>query len=162
MNVSRGLFRTWVVVRSVLWVVGATVLGWMIVTEQLARGKYQYVIQIKKNIEPWKPFDKNVPFYDFAHSPSERGFPVQFSEVGYEYVELWNKLVSDGKMERKWYPDRSSLYLDMVMHQKDRNQRWARWWSFIWPWIVGAIAPVIGFLFLGAAMVWVGRGFKSA
>jgi hypothetical protein len=103
-------------------------------------------------------------------SPSAEKLSVNFTEVGYEYVDRWNQSVKDGTMVIIRQPDRSSLYLDTYLNKADQNyiarafwnQRWSRYASFAKLWLpILAIPPVVLFL-LGWSILRVCRGFKAA
>ena len=168
MNVGRGLFRAWIFV-TVLWCIGVGALAYTIVPGQLSHGKWQYVHQMRKDVEPWKE-DWTRPYYENMRSPSVEKLAVSFDELGYEYVERWKKYVADGTMTAISFPDGSLLYLDTHLTQPDQeylarafwDQRWWRYAEIGKTWAAVLVGPPIALFIIGWALLWVGRGFKTA
>lgn len=53
MNVARGLFRAWIVV-SLLWIVGAGSLAYVIVSPDTVKGSFQPAGYTKGGLKPWE------------------------------------------------------------------------------------------------------------
>jgi hypothetical protein len=133
MNVSRGLFRAWILV-TVLWCIVIAALAYNIVHDKVSHWKWQYVHQMRKDIEPWK-VDWTRPYYENMRSPSVEKRAVNFSELGYEYVAAWSKHVTEGTMTTNSFPDGSLLYLNTDLTEADQQYLaqafWhQRWWRY--------------------------------
>lgn len=168
MNVRRGLFRAWVLL-SIIWVISSSVVGYVMIYDELGHARFQYVHQMRENVEPWK-VDWSKPYSELMISPTEaNAAPPQFNPVEFEYLKDWDKHVDEGTMRRDRFADGSYLYIDKVLNEKDQDflstafwqQRWGRWLSLIWPWVIGAVLPCIVILLLGRAMIWVAGGFRT-
>jgi hypothetical protein len=78
--------------------------------------------------------------------------------------------VAANKVSIVAFPDKTSVYVMTAMSEDDKtylakafwDQRWERWLGHVWPWLVGLTVPPIILFALGAALIWVGRGFRSA
>jgi hypothetical protein len=120
-------------------------------------------------IEPWKA-DWTRPYYENHRSPSAEKLAVTFSELGREYVDAWNKNLNEGKLTIVRFDDHSLLYLDTDLTQADQeylarafwNQRWGRYAEICKMWAAVLVGPPIALFILGWALLWVGRGFKTA
>jgi hypothetical protein len=169
MNVGRGLFRAWILV-TVLWCFGVGALAYTIVPDQLSHGKWQYVYEMRdrKDVPDWA-IDWKRPLYEIMRSPSIEKLKVGFSELGYEYVQQWDKHVAEGRMMAS-FPDGSLLYLDKQLTQADQeclarafwDQRWRRYAEIGKTWAAVLVGPPIALFIIGWALLWVGRGFKAA
>jgi hypothetical protein len=110
------------------------------------------------------------PYYENMRSPSAEKLAVSFNELGYEYVEQWNKHVAEGTMTTISFPDGSLLYLDTQLTQADQeylarafwDKRWGRYAEIGKMWAAVLVGPPIALFILGWALLWVGRGFKTA
>jgi len=168
MNVGRGLFRAWVLV-TVLWCIGVGALAYATVPDQLSHWKWQYLHQVREKIEISK-LDSTRPYYENMRSPSVEKLAVTFEELGYKYVAQWDKRVSEGTMTTVSFPDGSLLYVDTELTEADQlylarafwDQRWWRYAEVGKTWAAVLAGPPIALLILGWALLWVGRGFKTA
>jgi hypothetical protein len=166
MNVGRGLFRAWILV-TVLWCIVIAALAYNIVHEKISHWKWQYVGQMR--MEPWKA-DWTRPYYENHRSPSVEKLAVNFHELGYEYVDSWNKQLNEGTLTINRFSDGSLLYLDAALTKADReylrqafwDQRWRRYAEIGKMWAAVLAGPPIALFILGWGLLWVGRGFKAA
>ena len=62
MNVGRGLFRAWIVI-SVLWIAGAGIVAYGIVSADTVRGSFQPTMETKGGLK-WWDIDCSKPFYE--------------------------------------------------------------------------------------------------
>jgi len=76
--------------------------------------------------------DWTRPYYENMRSPSIEKLAVSFSQLGYEYVEPWDKLVKDGRMNIVSFPDRSALYLDTLLTKEDQEYLSGAFWDQRW------------------------------
>jgi Protein of unknown function (DUF2569) len=164
---GRGLLRAWILL-TVIWLIGMGILAYSLVSSEVGSWKWQYVHQMRKEIDINK-VDWSRPYYENMRSPSKEKLSVTFSEVGYEFVDTWNKRVKDGYMVIVPMRDGSTLYLDTDLTKADqhyvatafRNQRWSRYLNVTKTWIAILLVPPIILLILGWALLWVARGFKQ-
>jgi hypothetical protein len=169
MNVRRGLWRTWIFV-AVLWVIGTAVLACLILPDNVASRKYQYVYAMRSDVPDPNKVDWNKSLYELMRSPSEDKLAVTFDPIPYKYVSSRDDDVTKGTELRVDFPDGSKLYLNPGLNIDDRtylseaywSQRWLRWGKEGLPWLVGAIVPPIILLLLGGFLFWVFRGFATA
>jgi hypothetical protein len=113
--------------------------------------------------------DFNGPFYDLMVSPLKAGVQPSFLEIGYKFVNDWEKRVQDGRVEPVLFADGSSLYLQSDMTKDDKDyliqnfwaQRWVRWGWLGGRWSLVALGPALALLIFGRALLWVGRGFAD-
>jgi hypothetical protein len=167
MNVGRGLFRAWILITA-LWIVGMTCMGYFAMYDEMRHSKWQYVHQVRKEIDMNK-FDWSRPYYENFQSPSGEKLAVTFSQLGYQYVDKWDELVKEGELIRKKMPDESFLYLDTYLKKDDEeylsrafwDQRWQRYLKHVKLWSAIVLIPPLVLLILGWALLWVGRGFKT-
>jgi len=167
-NVGRGLFRAWILL-TIIWLIGVGAMIYVLVPDEVGRWKWQYVHEMRREIDLEKA-DWTRPYYENMRSPSIEKLAVSFSQLGYEYVEPWDKLVKDGKMNIVSFPDRSALYLDTLLTKEDQeylsgafcDQRWRRYGKIAGTWGAIAVAPSVVMLIIGWALLWVARGFKKA
>jgi len=168
MNVGRGLFRAWIFV-TVLWCLGVGALGYYVVRDQISHWKWQYVTEMRDDIAPWKA-DWTRPYYEIHRSPSAEKLAVTFSELGREYVDEWNKHLNEGALTIVRFDDRSLLYLNALLTETDQNylarafwdQRWSRYAEIGKTWAAVLMGPPIALFIIGWALLWVGKGFKTA
>ena len=166
MNVGRGLFRAWILV-TILWCIVTAVLAYNFVHEKISHYKWQYVGQMR--MEPWKA-DWTRPYYENHRSPSVEKLAVNFDELGYEFVDSWNKRLNEGTLTIKRFPDGSLLYLDTDLTEADQeylgrafwDQRWRRYAEIGKMWAAILTVPPVALFILGSGLLWVGRGFKAA
>ena len=169
MNVGRGLFRGWILLTA-LWLIGAGAFAYFIIRDEFSRWKWQYIHIMRDDVPHPNEVDWSRPYYEIMRSPSAEKLHVTFAELEYQYVRAWNERVEEGKMVLKEMPDHSSLYLDADFTKADQeylakafwDQRWWRYVSFIKFWGPMLLVPPIVLFILGWAILWVGRGFKSA
>jgi hypothetical protein len=165
MNVGRGLFRAWIFL-TLLWLIGVASLAYFIIGDQVSRWKWQHLHQSRTNIGE---IDWSLPYYEIMRSPSAENLAVTFDELGYQYVQVWDQSVKDGKLTIIEMPDRSSLYLNTHLTERDQeylskafwDQRWWRYASFAKVWVPILVGPPIVLFILGWAILWVCRGFKT-
>ena len=165
MNVGRGLFRGWVLL-TVLWLIGVGISAYVVIGDEISRGRWQYVDQSRTNGE----IDWSRPYYEIMRSPSADKLAVTFEELEYRYFERWNQLIKDGKLTPVKMPDDSLLYFYPSLTEQDQlylaaafwDQRWWRYVSFAKVWVPILVVPPIVLFILGWAILWVSRGFKSA
>jgi hypothetical protein len=166
MNVGRGLFRAWILV-TVLWCIVIAALAYNVVHEKISHWKWQYVGQMR--MEPWKA-DWTRPYYENHRSPSVEKLAVDFDELGYEFVDSWNKRLNEGTLTIKRFSDGSLLYLDTDLTEADQeylrrafwDQRWRRYAEIGKMWAAILTGPPVALFILGWGLLWVGRGFKAA
>jgi hypothetical protein len=164
MNVSRGLFRAWIVF-SVLWLSVMVALGYQSISQELTSTKYQYVVRLLPNADPNKTW-KSSP-YEVIESPSKSKSVIEFDTVGYQYLDQWKKLATEGKLTVVAFPDSSEVYILDALNEADKiliaaafwDQRWARWWKVFFPWLAITLAGPLVLFCLGAALIWIARGF---
>jgi len=89
MNVSRGLFRAWVLI-SILWIVGASIIAYGIISPDTVKGSFQPAGKTKGGVDPWK-IDYSKPFYETMLSPSAEKLSVTFFPVEWQYKSDWDK-----------------------------------------------------------------------
>lgn len=116
MNVSRGLFRVWIVV-SVLWLLGTIALAWSELPSQIAGTRYSYVYEIRDDIDVSK-IDWNKSIYELMRSRSRENLSPKFAQLEREYWSDWDKRVENGTIRRLQYPH-GKLYLDGGLTQAD-------------------------------------------
>jgi len=165
---SRGFFRAWIVV-SAIWIVGAGSVAYMAISPDTVSGNYAVVLAIRE--QAWKgtpeSIDWNRPFYELIVSPSAEKSAVLFDTVGWQYLADWktgktHKLVN--------FPDGSTLFVDKKFNDADQGyvtqqfwqQRWKRWGKAAGIVAMWALIPCAALFILGYALLWIGRGFKSA
>jgi hypothetical protein len=144
------------------------ILAYFVVSSEVSSWKWQYVDQMRKDIDI-KKMDWSRPYYENMRSPSKEKLSVTFSKVDYEFVDIWNKRVKDGDMVIVPMRDGSTLYLETDLTKADqhyipaafRNQRWSRYLNVTKTWIAILLVPPIILLILGWALLWVARGFKQ-
>ncbi len=167
MNVGRGLFRAWIVI-SILWIAGAGIVAYVIVSPDTVQGSFQPAAQIKKEAMPGtsEEIDWTKPFYDLVVSPASAKLHVTFFPVEWQHRDEWkNKshiLVN--------FPDGSVLYILKGYNEADKNyitgqfweQRWGRYAYTTGIVALWAFVPCVLFFVLGYALLWVGRGFRRA
>lgn len=155
---------------AVLWAIGTIWLGALIVQESMQRQRFQYLYKMRDNApKPWEQ-DWKKPLYEIVKSPAKQSLPVSFAVLEYQYWDAWDKDVVAGAMTAPKFPDGSALYMSASLTKEDQDyiargfwdQRWDRRWLLIWPWIIGLVAPPIVLFIFGWALLWVGRGFRSA
>jgi hypothetical protein len=164
MNVARGVFRLWIFVTA-LWIVCVGFAAYVNVLGKLS-GTWGYVGEVRD--EPWK-LDWSRPYYENHRSPSKEKLNPQFHAVRDEHVDGWVKSLNEGKME-VLYDQKNKLYLDSALTKDDQNylleefkkQRWLRWIEASQYWALGIFGPPIALFVFGWAVLWVGRGFKTA
>lgn len=165
MNVSRGLFRAWIVV-SVIWSLCAGAFAYVVISPDTVRGRFQPAGSIKDGLPPWQ-VDSNRPFYDVMRSPSAEKLSVQFFPVDWQKQIDWEK---DASMMLVDLPDQSRLYIHAKYNDADKNyiaaqfwaQRWSRWGYAALIVCLWAVIPCLLIFAVGYALLWVGRGFKTA
>ena len=167
MNVSRGLFRAWIVT-SILWIIGAGTLAYINIAPTV-RGTFSPIVTVKKsaaasttNETISKIIDgSSGQFYDIVVSPANERSRVEFSLLEKPTTDTNNLIV---------FPDGSQLYVVRGYNEIDRNyikeqfwdQRWGRWGYAAGIVALWAFIPCIVLLALGYAFLWVGRGFYRA
>ena len=163
MNISRGLFRAWVLI-SLLWIMGAGFVAYTIATPDTVRGAFQPSGATKGFVDP---FDLKKPFYETMRSPSAEKLSLQFREVEWRDRSEWDK---DGSMAVVDMPDGSRLYMHYQYNEADKNyiaqqfwdQRWRRWGYAAGVIAAWAFLPCILLFILGYSLLWVGRGFRQS
>jgi hypothetical protein len=164
MNVSRGLFRAWVFA-SILWIIAASGVAYLIVVPEAVHGSFQAVGELKSAVK-LKDVDWSAPFYQFMSSPSAEKLNVRFDPLDWQTKSGFDK---DPRMIKVDFPDGSSAYMPASYNAEDRKYIAARFWDqrwWRWAYAIGVIAlwalVPCGVIFaLGFAMLWVGRGFKG-
>ena len=73
MNVGRGLFRGWILL-TVLWLIGAGTLAYIIIPENLSRGKWAHIHEL--NV-PLGEIDLSRPTYERSPSAEKLGCDLQ-------------------------------------------------------------------------------------
>ena len=108
-NVTRGLFRLWLVA-SATWL---ALIGFVLWQDVLTatHGRYQYAAELKEDLKPWEQYDNKKSVADLFSKPSEAKWPAGFSRVEYQYQKGLDDRVKDGGMALVDFPDGSSLYL---------------------------------------------------
>jgi len=164
MNWKLGLFRLWVLA-SALWLahIGYSASGEFLRFAPFG-GNYQYVVQTKEM--PWVT-DWKKPFYEIAYAPKDGKFPQEFSDVGDEYIQDWDKRVKDGNITKIEFPDFTFLYLSSELTKDDATYlsqlfwrgRWLRYSKKIAYWLFSAFGPPLIALLCGLALRWVFLGF---
>jgi hypothetical protein len=163
MNVSRGLFRAWVVI-SILWIIGASAMAYSIVVPQKVYGNFQAINMMKTGLVP-SQFDPSKPFYSMVRSPSAEKLKVLFTHINWDTKTNFDK---NAFMTKIAIGDGSTIYLPAKYNSADRayivdqfaNQRWQRWAHAIWIIVLWAIVPCAVLFPLGYAFLWVARGFS--
>jgi hypothetical protein len=166
MNLSPGLFRAWIVL-SILWTLGTVALAASLLPDKVRSDRYQYVYVLREDVEPWE-VNWERPLYEIMQAPSQVQAPPMFSEVDWEYVEQWDREVESGSM--LLIHDAGKLYLSAALTPDDRrhlteafgNERWKRWGWALLPWVGIVVGPPVALLMLGAALLWVIRGFARS
>jgi hypothetical protein len=165
MNVSRGLFRAWILV-SVLWAVGAGSIAYITWLPDKVSGAFQPSGALKDGLKPWQ-VDYSKPFYDVMRSPATEKLTVAFFPVAPRDRADWDK---DNTMVVVEMPDGSHLYMHAGYTKEDLayiagqfwDQRWTRWLSLVGVIVMWVIGPSLLLLIFGYSFLWVGRGFKAA
>jgi hypothetical protein len=138
----------------------------VIVSPDTVRGSFQPAGKTKGGVEPWK-IDYSKPFYETMLSPSAEKLSVTFFAVEWQYKSDWDK---DAKVAKVNMPDGSRVYMDAAYNEADQeyiakqfwDQRWSRYAEAAWSIALWALVPCAVLFILGYALLWVGRGFRSA
>jgi hypothetical protein len=165
-NVRRGLFRAWILL-TVVWLIGVITMAYMLVPDEVGQWKWQYVHEMRRDLDLEK-VDWTRPYYENMRSPSIEKLAVTFSQLGDEYVDEWNDLVNDGKINTVSFPDHSVLYLETNLTKEDQeylsgafwNQRWWRYGKIAGTWTAIAVMPAVAVLIICWALLWVARDLK--
>src|SRR5215210_7503330 len=165
MNVSRGLFRTWVLV-TVLWLCLAVLMG---LTSRLpfgsnSTGAFQYVPNLSLlSVQQLK--DIVAGRWPSALPSALDDKSAEFSELDYAPLLEWNSLVADGKLSLRELPDGSKLYFRSSDSPEEKEYlarefwggRWSRWFKNMYPGILIALTQPIALFIFGYACLWAGR-----
>ena len=147
MNITRGLFRAWVVF-SALWALGAGSFATVTVWQDTVQGKFQ----------PEGAYSK--PFSETRRSPLTEKLSITFIphyETDMRMVSI--KVDLDGSI--LYIGDGYSLDdMEYVAHQFV-GQRWTRYAGAAGTVALWAFVPCIMVFILGYALLWVGRGFAQ-
>ncbi len=164
---ERGLFRAWVFI-SILWIIAVGAMAYLTIPDEVRLGRWQYLQRLKEG-RTISEIDWNR-YYESFRSPSEEKADVQFDPVEYYYQESLDKDVEEGHMKRIKVGNESIVYLRPQLTNEDFeyvidafwHQRWWRYFKASQYWALGILVPPIGLFVLGWALLWVGRGFKTA
>jgi hypothetical protein len=168
MNVSRGLFRTWIFV-STLWLIGVTALAGSVLPNQMASARYQYVYEMRSDVGDPNKVDWKKSIYELMRSASQENLSPTFAEMDWQYWSEWDKGVENGTMQRLQYPH-GKLYLSKDLTQADQTyiakhfieQQSRRWARMSLPWVGWMLVPPAVLFCVGSALLWVARGFTRA
>jgi hypothetical protein len=109
MNVSRGLFRAWILV-AVLWAAGAGSIAFITLSPGKVSGAFQPSGSIKDGLKPWE-VDYNKPFYDVMRSPAAEKLSVEFFPVAPKDRADWDK---DNTMVVVEMPDDTRFTVEQI------------------------------------------------
>jgi hypothetical protein len=124
MNVSRGLLRAWILI-SVLWIVGAGSLAYILISPDTVKGNFQPAGHTKGGIKPWQ-VDYSKPFYETMRSPSAEKLTITFFPVDWQSKIEWDK---DARMTKLDMPDGSRIYMPAAYNNEDRNYIAKQYWD---------------------------------
>ncbi len=146
MNVSRGLFRAWILV-SVLWIiVGGSVIAYKIVAPATIWGSYQ----------PWLTDEEaGLPPRAEQKQLSRSFSPIRDVRADMVHIQM---------------PDGSKLYMPASLSEAVKtdiaeqfwDQRWRRWGRAAAAAALWAFVPCLLLFIFGYSLLWVGRGFMRA
>jgi hypothetical protein len=162
MNVGRGLFRAWILI-SILWIIGAGVMGYVIESPDTVHGSFQPDFMAKGGLEWWQ-VDYSKSFYETMRSPSAEKLNVTFHPIDWQTKNNFDK---DAKMDQLLMDDGSTVYVHAEYSEADKdyiakqfwNQRWNRYGYAAGIVALWAFVPCALLFILGYALLWVGRGF---
>lgn len=169
-NVTRGLFRLWLVA-SATWLALVGFVIWQDV-RTATQGRYQFIVQMRDGVS--NPSDEesiSKPFLEVFRRPSEGKFPPAFDRVEYRYQDGFDASVKAGNMVLVDFPDSTSLYVNTAFEKADQDlvarlfwdARWQRRWTAFRDMsgivLLALIPPLLllGLWFVGR---WVVAGFR--
>jgi len=146
MNVSRGLFRAWILV-SVLWIIlGGSVIAYKIVAPTTIWGSFQ----------PWLTDEEaGLPPRAEQEQLSRSFSPIRNVRADMVHIQM---------------PDGSKLYMPASLSEAVKtdiaeqfwDQRWRRWGRAAAAAALWAFVPCLLLFIFGYSLLWVGRGFMRA
>ncbi|WP_157196440.1 hypothetical protein [Methylobacterium sp. 88A] len=172
MNVTRGLFRLWLVATAV-WLALVAWMTWANVSDTV-RGRYQFTVEMRDGVS--NPFDaENIakPFLVIFRKPSEGKHSPRFDQVEYRYQDGFDASVKSGHMALVDFSDSTSLYVNTAF-EKSEQDLVARWfWDQRWQRRLDALGGQAGLLWLALvppllllaiwfAGRWIVSGFRQA
>src|SRR5262245_58674362 len=96
MNVSRGLFRAWILV-SLLWVMAVVAFGYALFFDTFRHEKWSYVHRLRDGVSI-KAIDWNQPLYQYIRSPKEETLVPEFDKISYTELDYWEKAQKEGRV----------------------------------------------------------------
>jgi hypothetical protein len=135
-------------------------LGTSRLFDDVATTRYQYLNVVSVNIED---VPKGKQIEDFLVPPKKTPKPPEFALIDWNYVPDWDGRANEGTMIYA-----GKLYLPVAIVPDDRDyiyaafkdQSWKRWVNASLPIAGFALGPPLLLLLLGAAGLWVMRGFR--
>jgi hypothetical protein len=166
MNVGRGLFRAWALITA-LWVGSVATAAVVWGPDQFKNKNYQYSYEALPGVDIFATREKPSGHYETWRSPAKEKLTPSFPELEAQYVDAWNKSLTDGSMIAIKFPDSSTLYLASAWTNEDQTymagqfwtQRWWRWGGTAGTWLAWTVLPPAALFLIGYALLWVGRGF---
>lgn len=170
-NISRGALRLWIVATS-LWLVFVGFLTWDAVS-LTTRGRYQYVEQLKDDLEPWQAFDGKRSITEAFVMPSASKIPASLFKIEYQYQAGFNDAAKAGTLKTVDFPDNSTLYIRAAYDGSDQNLISQWFWEQRWERRLDALKQEVGLILFGLippilllliwfVSRWVLAGFRRA
>lgn len=171
-NVTRGLFRLWLVATAI-WLALVAWMAWANMSDTV-RGRYQFTVEMREGVS--NPFDtENIfkPFLEVFRKPSEGKHPPRFDRVEYRYQDGFDASVKSGHIALVEFPDDTFLYVNTAFDKAEQDLVARNFWGQRWQRRLDALGGQAGLLWLALeppllllaiwfAGRWIVSGFRRA